>query len=194
MVDQELILSVRANDVEAISSLLERGVDIEQRDEHGWSALCWAAGGGNAAIAELLLARGADVFGTGKDLRTPYKIALAAGHRDVARLLREAEERRGGDAIATSSGEATTRPYCRAYPLKALRQYAGWHEAVTNREPLVDDTIVFVHRDYSVTRSMWLREDVVFEDTSPDWQRFCVERLAFQPPDDFDWVPAGSGR
>lgn len=194
MADQDLIASVRANDVAAVSSLLEQGVDIERRDEHGWTALCWAAGGGNAALAELLLVRGADVFGTGKDLRTPYKIALAAGHIDVARLLRQAEERRGGDAVATSSGQAATRPYCRAYPLKALRQYAGWREAATDGEPLADDTVVFVHRDYSVTRSMWLREDVVFEGTSPDWQRFCVERLAFQPPHDFDWLPTASSR
>jgi hypothetical protein len=194
MADQDLIASVRANDLASVSSLLGEGVDIERRDEHGWTALCWAAGGGNLAIAELLLARGADAFGTGQDLRTPYKIALAAGHIDVARLLRQAEERVGGEALTTSSGQSATRPYCRAYPLKALRQYGCWREAATDGEPLVDDTIVFVHRDFSVTRSMWPRDDVVFEGTLPDWQRFCVERLAFQPPDDFEWVPAASAR
>jgi len=45
---------------EAVELLLERGADINTRDDHGWTALHWAVQDSNAESAGILLKRGAD--------------------------------------------------------------------------------------------------------------------------------------
>lgn len=194
MSEHDLIAGVRAGDLQRVAALLAAGVDIEACDEHGWTPLCWAAGAGDAAIVQLLLDRGANVFAAGQDLRTPYLIAIAASRVDAARLLQQAEARTGDPRAADSSGQAARRPYCRAYRLAELRQFDSWREtpAADGAEPLLDDSLVFVHRDYRVTRSIWSDEGEVFDGASADWQSFCADRLGFAPPDDFDWLPSAS--
>ena len=49
-----------AQAIEVVSYLLEAGVHIDDRDDHGRTALMIAAEGGHAEIADLLLKRGAD--------------------------------------------------------------------------------------------------------------------------------------
>ena len=44
-----------------VKLLLDRGADIETRDDDGFTALMWASGNGAAAVVELLLDRGADI-------------------------------------------------------------------------------------------------------------------------------------
>lgn len=194
--NQQLIASVRAGDLGAVKAWLEGGGDVHARDEHGWSALAWAAGAGQAAVVALLLERGADARETGHDGRTPYQIALAAGRREAARILAEAEAAQGGGAP-----QATLRPYCRAYPSGELRRFPGWSgtEAPGAGSPEADATadprVVFLHRDLSVTRTIWPGEQLVFHSTSDEWRRFCAEALQFEPPNDVDPIaPAAAER
>ena len=91
MSDLQLIDAVKTGQLAKVEEALNAGADLQQQDEQGWTPLNWAAGKGAAEIVSLLLNRGADVFRTGRDQRTPYKIALAAKHTDVARLLKKAE-------------------------------------------------------------------------------------------------------
>lgn len=197
MAEPELISAVRAADRAAVAALLQAGLDPNQQDEQGWTALCFAAGMGDAEIVKCLLDGGADVFRTGKDQRTPYLIALAARRLDVARILSAAEDRAGGDTEGRSSRQSEHRPYCRAYLLDDLRRFSGWSEsAATAAEPdaagngdaaaAADANVVFIHRDFTVTRSIWIGEDVVFDAVTPDWQRYCTDVLGFLPPSDFD--------
>lgn len=191
MMDRELIASVRSEDVQSVRSLLAEGANTEASDEHGWTALCWAAGKGDVAAIELLLESGANPFAMGKDRRTPYQIAVAASRINAARRLAEAETASGReDAIARSSAQAARRPYCRAYTLGELRQFSGWAQKRAERD--ADDTVVFLHRDLSVTRTIWPHEAVLFDGASAEWEHFCTKRLAFQPPDDFEWCLASS--
>ncbi len=193
MADDPLIARVRAGDLEGVRALVASDVDLDARDAHDWTALCWAAANGHADIVRLLLEQGADVFGPGAGFRTPYQIALAAGHIETARLLAQAEQADGGDAVARSSGQALTRPYCRAYELRDLRQCQAWSEPAgsaetADGESLDDDTVVFLHADFSVTRSIWPGEAVIFTGTAAEWRQFCAETLRFRRPDDFDWL------
>jgi hypothetical protein len=193
MAASELIASARAGDFAGVDASLRDGADADVRDENGWSALSWAAAGGHARIVRLLIEHGADVFAAADDRRTPYQIALAAGRADVARLLSQAEADHGAPAVAASSGQAAQRPYCRAYTLGDLRRFPDWSEAgggdLPDGEPLVDDSVLFLHRDLSVTRSVW-PEDVVFRSDSAAWRCFCEADLGFQPPDDLAWLPS----
>lgn len=188
----DLIAAIQAGDARRARQLLEAGVEVDGVDEHGWTALSWAAGRGDSAAASLLLAHGADVFHHGRDARTPYLIALAAGRRDTARLLREAEAAIDADR----RGLYPQRPYCRAYPIAELRRFAGWQEPPAapaasddDRQGGDDGDLCFVHQDLSVTRSAWHGEQVLFVSTSDAWREFCARSLGFRVPDDLDLLP-----
>jgi ankyrin repeat protein len=167
---------------EAIKAALAAGADPNARDSDDWSPLDRAAGGGYTEAARLLLEYGADPTARGREQRTAYQIALAAGHLKTARVLRDAEER----ADPESANQHVWRPYCRAYLLAGLRRFAGWHELPHDGDALTDDSVVYLHDDGTVTRSMWPGEDVVFATPSAEWVAFYQEELCFRIPDDFD--------
>jgi len=87
--------------------------------------------------------------------------------------------------------------YLKAYHLKDLRQFPGWKEpasapAAQNTPPtaagqaesedLNDETVVFVHENFVVTKSCFDDKDVIFDAVSPEWQIFCKEQLSFEVP------------
>ncbi|MFI3155317.1 MAG: ankyrin repeat domain-containing protein [Methylococcaceae bacterium] len=177
MSEPQLIEAAKAGDVNRIQALIEGGENLEQKDDYGWTALNWAAGRGDSAIVLTLLEAGADAFNSGRDLRTPYQIALAAAQVDVAVLLQQAEQNSG---IAP---ERPVRPYCKAYPVKMFDlNPAGWQAGQTS----ADDAVVYLHHDFSVTASMWHGEDVVFDRVSEAWRNYCRDRLGFHVPTDLE--------
>lgn len=199
MSELQLLEAVKAENLEAARASLEAGADVNQTDEQGWTPLNWAAGRGNGALVSLLVEKGADVFKVGRDLRTPYMIALAAGHADVARFLRQAEDGAEGEKPVRPE-----RPYCKVYHLGELRSFPGWSEneidwtgdgangassngGSTHAAPS-DEEVVFLHHDFTVTRSMWRGEDVIFDQVTPEWQQFCAETLNFKVPDELDLI------
>ncbi len=174
MNEGQLIEAAKADDIHWMQALIESGEDLEQKDDYGWTALNWAAGRGDSAIVQLLLEAGANAANSGRDLRTPYQIALAAAQVEAATLLQQAEQDQG---IAP---ERPQRPYCKAYPVKAFERFSGW------RPTPADDAVVYLHQDFSVTASMWHGEDVVFDRVSDDWRNYCREQLAFHVPADLE--------
>lgn len=204
MSDTELIEAVRTGNPDLVRALIQSGSDVNQQDEQGWTPLNWASGRGHPEIVKLLVESGADVFKVGRDLRTPYLIALAAGRVEVVKYLSEVEDRIDGEKPARPE-----RKYCKAYHLRDLRAYPEWFESRVNwrekkdnngardaereTQEFADDSIVFVHQDYSVTESMWHNENVIFNRVTPAWVAFCAEELGFKVPDDLDLiVPAKS--
>jgi len=170
--------------------------DLHRLDEDGWTLLNWAASKGDLETAKLLVQKGANVHLRGRDNRTPYMIALAAGHVETARYLKELEERTGGDEGNENPPEL--RPYCKAYTIGSLREFPGWKDRPNEGEAekkaespgadpvLEDDEIVFIHQDHSVTRSVIHGQNVIFTGSAPDWQLFCSEKLRFKVPTDMD--------
>ena len=83
--------------------------------------------------------------------------------------------------------------YCKAYPLTAVRQFAGWSEnangfrkdesteSATGERPN-DDHIVYVQENYVVTDGIFIDENVVFDDVSDEWKEFCQNTLNFELP------------
>jgi uncharacterized protein len=195
MSDLQLIDAVKTGQPAKVEEALNAGADIHQQDEQGWTALNWAAGRGDVEIVSLLLDRGADVFRTGRDQRTPYKIALAAKHTEVARLLKKAEQ-----AVNGASSDSTYGNYARAYLLGDLRKFSDWREEKINwketipagengnSSELSDDDVVFLQEDFSVTQLIWPGENVIFNRSTPEWIDFCTRELQFKVPDDFDLV------
>lgn len=198
MSQMEFIEAIKSGNRAAVAEMIEIGAEINQQDKQGWTPLNWAAGSGQLEIVELLLERGADPLAVGRDLRTPQMIALAAGHAEVVKRLRQAEAEAKGGEIAPSD-----RKYCTAYHLGDLRRYPAWSEnklepkktdgkksndAAVEDEPLTDEDVVFLHQDYTVTKSMWAGEDVIFDNATEQWKAFCSKELRFSVPDSLDLI------
>lgn len=176
MSEPQLIEAAKAGDLIRVQSLIAGGEDLEQKDAYGWTALNWVAGSGNSAIVQLLLEAGVNVTNTGRDLRTPYQIALAVAQVETASLLQQAELNSG---IAS---QKPIRPYCKAYPVKALESFDHWN----TQQTVVEDSVVYLHQDFTVTRSMWHGEDVLFDQISEAWQSYCRDQLKFHVPTDLE--------
>ena len=195
MNDSTLIEATKAGNYEKVEALIVGGEDINQQDEQGWTALNFAAGAGDLALVKLLVDKGADIFKTGRDLRTPCMIALAAGRDPVVDYLRKVEQSHPGE-----KPPRLAEKYCKAYHLKDLRNFPAWCESVTNEKPSAsgdmqdesspNDQIVFIHQDYTVTESMWHNENVIFDNVDAAWIEFCAGSLGFKTPDLFDWKHA----
>jgi ankyrin repeat protein len=68
--------------------LAERGLDVNSKDEHGWTPLHWAAWYGHLEVAKVLLRHRADVNAKDKDYdRTPLHWAAYKGYSEVAQVL-----------------------------------------------------------------------------------------------------------
>lgn len=174
----EFIEAIKSGNRASVAQMIDAGADVNQQDKQGWTPLNWAAGSGQLEIIDLLLERGADPLAVGRDLRTPQMIALAAGHAEAVKRLREAEAKAG--AVQTSD-----RKYCTAYHLGDLRRYSNWTSEV---QDLNDDDVVFLHQDYTVTKSIWAGEDVVFNNITDEWKEFCNNELRFVVPDALDLI------
>ena len=67
--------------------LLDKGADIEARDEIGNTALIWAVYYASSSVAKLLLDRGANVNVKNVEGATPFVIAAAQGLHDIVELM-----------------------------------------------------------------------------------------------------------
>ena len=80
--------AVRKGDLALVTSLLDKGVDVNSKFRYGATALFKAAERGHLEIVKLLLARGADV--TVKDTfyqATAMTWAIDNGHTEIVRLI-----------------------------------------------------------------------------------------------------------
>ena len=186
MSQMEFIEAIKSGNRASVAEMIDAGAELNQQDKQGWTPLNWAAGSGQLEIVNLLLERGADPLAVGRDLRTPQMIALAAGHAEAVKLLRAAEAKAGGV-------QSSERKYCTAFHVSDLRRYSGWTSEV---QDLNDDDVVFLHQDYTVTKSIWAGEDVIFNNVNEQWKEFCNNELQFAVPDALDLIakPAESAQ
>ena len=78
--------------------------------------------------------------------------------------------------------------YCRAYPLSRLRQFPGWTEKaeearkirkevdgdiVEEAKKLTDEDYVYLQLNYTVTDGIFVDENIIFSDVTPEWIEFC---------------------
>jgi hypothetical protein len=80
--------------------------------------------------------------------------------------------------------------YLKAYPVERLREFPEWRQAA--HEP-ADRPFLYLQDDYSVTGGIFLDEEVVFSQVTPQWVKFCTEVLQFEIRN-WDTVPATEGR
>lgn len=82
--------------------------------------------------------------------------------------------------------------FCKAYPLHQLRQFPGWKEQPENARriqkeingemvevprELKDSDYVYLQRNFIVTDGIFIDENVIFGDVTPEWIEFCHDVL-----------------
>jgi hypothetical protein len=85
--NKQLFEAVRRGDVEEVRELLEKGADVNAKNNDGWTPLHDAAGHDHVDFARLLVENGADVNAKNNDGKTPIDIAREKGHNDIVKLL-----------------------------------------------------------------------------------------------------------
>jgi hypothetical protein len=86
--------------------------------------------------------------------------------------------------------------YCKSYELSRLRQFSGWKEMAENARKirkeingetvevpreLKDDDYVYLHGDFTVTDGIFIDENIIFNDVTPEWIEFCRNVLGQAP-------------
>ena len=74
---------------EIVELLLDKGADVNAKEEVGWTPLHYAAAMSHKAIAELLLDKGADVNAKDDGGDTPLDVAMLGNDKETAGLLRK---------------------------------------------------------------------------------------------------------
>lgn len=85
--------------------------------------------------------------------------------------------------------------YCKAFPLYRLRQFSGWTERPENAKKIrrevngeiVEDTreltdldYVYVQLDFTVTDGIFIDENIIFSNITPEWIEYCRNELGLQ--------------
>src|SRR5260370_42194833 len=93
---QDLYRAARTNDVKLAQTLIDQKVDINQKDERGYTALILATYNQSPDVAELLLKHGADMESGDATGRTAVVRAPVQGHDKRVATLRTCEARLHG--------------------------------------------------------------------------------------------------
>src|SRR5689334_986722 len=83
--------------------------------------------------------------------------------------------------------------YCKAYPIERFEEFAAWPKDVdqvrrqqhaeekTEADSLLD--FLYLQEDFTVTDGIFLEENVIFNNVTPEWIDFCKNTLAFEIPE-----------
>jgi hypothetical protein len=120
--DISLWWAAQKGDIEAVKQHIAAGTDVNPKDSKE-TPLHKAAYWGRKEIAELLIAKGADVNAKEQDGYTPLHWAARNGHKEIAELLIA----KGADVNAKADGGRTPLDMAKLHPETAdlLRKHGG---------------------------------------------------------------------
>jgi hypothetical protein len=88
--------------------------------------------------------------------------------------------------------------YLKAYPIARFREFSGWTENAQNARPedqngegpeaaaprpLTDSDFLYLQEDYTVTDGIFLDQNIIFDQVTPEWIEFCENTLKFEIPE-----------
>lgn len=87
--------------------------------------------------------------------------------------------------------------YCKAYPITRLRELSGWKENAQNARKvrrevegkeveatreLTDSDFLYLQENYTVTDGIFIDENIIFDQVTPEWIEQCKNDLKFEIP------------
>jgi len=108
---KQLTDACEKGDLATVRKLLDKGVDVNWKDELGFTPLSWASGYGHVQIVKLLLDRGAQINMQDNNGWTALMDASDYGRVDCARLLLE----RGADMFIQNQDGQTAKYYAKEW-------------------------------------------------------------------------------
>lgn len=87
--------------------------------------------------------------------------------------------------------------YCKAYPIARLHEFPEWSENLQNlrtipqqvegterevKRELTADDFFYVQEDFTVTDGIFIDENIIFDNVTPEWIEFCKNTLKFEIP------------
>ena len=93
----------------------------------------------------------------------------------------------------------TLGKYCKSFQLQRFRQFPGWCEHLENARKirqeidgekvevareLTDADYLYLQENFTVTDSIFIDENIIFDTVTSDWVDFCVNELGVQFPTD----------
>jgi hypothetical protein len=88
--------------------------------------------------------------------------------------------------------------YCKAYPVEMFRAFSGWEEnhqnlrkekkeidgkEVEERRELSENDHFYLQENLVVTDGIFMDENIIFDNITPEWEAYCKDDLKFQVPD-----------
>jgi hypothetical protein len=78
-----------------------------------------------------------------------------------------------------------TTQFCKGYAARSVREFGPcerhWQES---GRKVADDEVIYLHDDFLVRSGIFPEDEVMFDQVSADWRRFCQEQLRFEVPPD----------
>jgi hypothetical protein len=87
--------------------------------------------------------------------------------------------------------------YCKAYPIQRFRECDGWREDTDNLRKekqrvdgaevmvgrqLTENDFLYLQENFHVTDGIFIDENIVFAEVTPEWIEFCKNTLQFEVP------------
>lgn len=87
--------------------------------------------------------------------------------------------------------------YCKAYSIAKLRQFPRWSEKSENTRTelrgengkqieipreLTENDYLYLHESLVVTDGIFEDKNIIFDEVTPEWEKFCKEVLKFENP------------
>lgn len=91
----------------------------------------------------------------------------------------------------------TLGKYCKSFPLQRFREFPGWTENLRNARrirqvidgekvevarELSDADYLYLQENFTVTDSIFLDENIIFDSVTSDWVSFCENVLGVKFP------------
>lgn len=87
----------------------------------------------------------------------------------------------------------TLNRYCKAYPIERLRKFPQWPQNLESSGGNGEEqrNFLYLHDSLIVTRDIFANEQIVFDQITAEWKKFCEEELKFSVPAELNDSPHG---
>ncbi len=113
---RDLLVAAEGNDMDRVDAILEEGgVDVDGRDQFGWTPLMVAACAGRTEVVDRLLEEGASWDCKDRAGNDAADLAIKKGHKEIAEVLQRHKEglaRLGQEAAIEVESEEASRDFC----------------------------------------------------------------------------------